>query len=145
MQSKLVSSERSRVWVLVLAPGEEAKSTIVAFAKKNDLKAASFVALGAFERAKIGYFDWQKKEYLPIAVDEQVEVILLVGDIAENDKHEADFHGHTVLGRRDGSTRGGHLLEGVVRPTLEVTLTETPAHLRRRMHPDINVALIDIS
>jgi uncharacterized protein len=145
MQSKLVSSEGSRVWVLVLAPGEEAKSTIVAFAKKNDLMAASFVALGAFERAKIGYFDWQKKEYLPIAVDEQVEVISLVGDIAENDKHEADFHGHTVLGRRDGSTRGGHLLEGVVRPTLEVTLTETPAHLRRRMHSDINVALIDIS
>ena len=30
-----------------------------------------------------------------------------------------------------------------VRPTLEVTLTETPAHLRRRMHKDINVALID--
>jgi uncharacterized protein len=145
MQSKLVSSEGSRVWVLVLAPGEEAKSTIVAFAKKKDLMAASFVALGAFERAKIGYFDWQKKEYLPIAVDEQVEVISLVGDIAENDKHEADFHGHTVLGRRDGSTRGGHLLEGVVRPTLEVTLTETPAHLRRRMHSDINVALIDIS
>ena len=145
MQSKLVSSEGSRIWVLVLAPGEEAKSTIVAFAKKNDLMAASFVALGAFERAKIGYFDWQKKEYLPIAVDEQVEVISLVGDIAENDKHEADFHGHTVLGRRDGSTRGGHLLEGVVRTTLEVTLTETPAHLRRRMHSDINVALIDIS
>jgi uncharacterized protein len=145
MQSKLVRSDGRRVWVLVLAPGEEAKSTIVAFAKKNDLKAASFVALGAFERARLGYFDWEKKEYLPIAVDEQVEVISLVGDIAENDKHEADFHGHTVLGRRDGSTRGGHLLEGVVRPTLEVTLTETPAHLRRRMHKDINVALIDIS
>ena len=144
MQSKLVSSS-PRTWILVLAPGEEAKSTIVDFAKKSNLKAASLVALGAFERAKVGYFDWEKKEYLPIPVDEQVEVITLVGDIAENDKHEADLHAHTVLGRRDGSTRGGHLLEGVVRPTLEVTLTETPAHLRRRMHPDINVALIDIS
>jgi uncharacterized protein len=144
MQSKLVSSS-PRIWVLVLAAGEEAKSTIVDFAKKSNLKAASFIALGAFERTKIGYFDWEKKEYLPISVDEQVEVISLIGDIAENDKHEADLHAHTVLGRRDGSTRGGHLLEGVVRPTLEVTVTETPAHLRRRMHPDINVALIDIS
>lgn len=144
MQSKLVSSA-PRIWVLVLAPGEEVKGTIVAFAKRNGLKAASFVALGAFERAKLGYFDWQEKEYLPIPVEEQVEVISLVGDIAENDQHEADFHAHTVLGRRNGSTRGGHLLEGVVRPTLEVTLTETPAHLRRRMHPDINVALIEIS
>jgi hypothetical protein len=144
MQSKLVSSS-PRIWVLVLAPGEEAKTTIVDFAKKTNLKAASLVALGAFERAKVGYFDWQKKEYLSIPVEEQVEVISLIGDIAENDKHESDLHAHTVLGRRDGSTRGGHLLEGIVRPTLEVTLTETPAHLRRRMHPDINVALIDIS
>jgi predicted DNA-binding protein with PD1-like motif len=131
--------------VLVLAPGEEVKAAIVAFARRNSVKAASFVALGAFERAKLGYFDWQQKDYLPIPIDEQVEVISLVGDIAENDKHEADLHAHVVLGRRDGSTRGGHLLEGVVRPTLEVTLTETPAHLRRRMHPDINVALIEIS
>ena len=145
MQSKLVSSHNQRVWVLVLAPGEEAKSAIVDFARRNNLKAASFVALGAFERAKLGYFDWQKKEYLPIPVDEQVEVISLIGDIAENDKNESDLHAHAVLGRRDGSTRGGHLMEGVVRPTLEVTLTETPAHLKRRMHPDINVALIDIA
>jgi len=144
MQSKLVSSA-PRMWVLVLAPGEEAKRTIVDFTRRNGVKAASFVALGAFERAKVGYFDWEKKEYLPIPIDEQVEVISLLGDIAENDKHEADLHAHAVLGRRDGSTRGGHLLEGVVRPTLEVTMTETPAHLRRRMHPDINVALIDIS
>jgi len=57
MQSKLVSSgDCKRMWVLVLAPGEEAKSTIVDFAKRNNLKAASFVALGAFERAKLGYF-----------------------------------------------------------------------------------------
>jgi len=35
-------------------------------------------------------------------------------------------------------------MEGHVRPTLEVTISETPAHLKRRMHPDINVALIDI-
>ena len=76
-----------------------------------------------------------KERPLTIPVDEQVEVITLVGDIAENDKHEADLHAHTVLGRRDGSTKGGHLMEGIVRPTLEVTLTETPAHLRRRIIP----------
>jgi predicted DNA-binding protein with PD1-like motif len=142
MQEKLVTRDPN-MWVLVLAPGEEVKETLTAFARRRNVMAASFVALGAFERATIGYFDWQKKAYQPIAVDEQVEVISLVGDIAEDDKGEPSLHAHTVLGRSDGSTRGGHLLKGLVRPTLEVTLTETPAHLRRRMHPDINVALID--
>jgi predicted DNA-binding protein with PD1-like motif len=142
MQEKLVAQDPN-IWVLVLAPGEEVKETLTAFARRHKIMAASFVALGALERATIGYFDWQKKAYQPIAVDEQVEVITLVGDIAEDDKGEPSLHAHTVLGRSDGTTRGGHLLKGQVRPTLEVTLTETPAHLRRRMHKDINVALID--
>jgi uncharacterized protein len=143
MQSKLVGQD-PRIWVAVLASGEEAKKTILSLAQRENIRAASLVALGAFSKAVVGYFDWEKKEYKPIPINFQVEVITLVGDIAENDKGEADLHAHTVLGLADGNTRGGHLLEGHVRPTLEVTITETPAHLRRRMHSDINVALIEI-
>ena len=39
---------------------------------------------------------------------------------------------------------GGHLLEGRVFPTLEAIVTETPARLRKVMHPDLGVALIDL-
>jgi predicted DNA-binding protein with PD1-like motif len=53
-------------------------------------------------------------------------------------------HAHAVLGRRDGSTRGGHLLEGHVRPTLEVMLVESQASLRRRSDPATGLALIDL-
>lgn len=52
---------------------------------------------------------------------------------------------HVVLGLSDGSTRGGHLLEGTVQPTLEVTLVETPAHLRRKKRPELGIALIDLA
>ncbi len=51
---------------------------------------------------------------------------------------------HAVLGLRDGSVRGGHFLEGIVRPTLEVTVVETPAHLRRRKRAELGIALIDL-
>ena len=61
-----------------------------------------------------------------------------------DEKDEPDLHAHTVLGLPDGSTRGGHLLEGHVRPTLEVTITETPGHLVRRKKPDLGIALIDL-
>jgi predicted DNA-binding protein with PD1-like motif len=146
MQNKLVATESGRrTWVLILSSGEEVRKTILQFASGNGVMAASFVALGAFECAELAYFDWQAKKYQPIRVEEQVEVISLVGDIAENEKGEPDLHAHAVLGRFDGSTRGGHLQEAIVRPTLELTLTETPAHLKRRMHKDIHVALIDIA
>jgi predicted DNA-binding protein with PD1-like motif len=49
---------------------------------------------------------------------------------------------HAVLGLQDGTTRGGHFLNGIVRPTLEVTIVETPVHLRRRKQPGLGIALI---
>src|SRR5207248_8373816 len=54
------------------------------------------------------------------------------------------LHAHLVVGRRDGTTLGGHLLEGHVWPTLEVIVTETPAHLRKSLDPETGLALIDI-
>ncbi|MBA4037107.1 MAG: DNA-binding protein, partial [Bradyrhizobium sp.] len=48
-------------------------------------------------------------------------------------------------GLSDGSTRGGHLLTGIVRPTLEVVMTEVPVALRRRKRPDLGIALIDLA
>lgn len=143
MEKKLVSRD-PRLWVMVLDLGEEAKESLLAFARSEGVFAASFVALGAFERVVIGYFDWEKKAYQPIAVNSQVEVITLVGDLARDEKDAPSLHAHTVLGLPDGSTRGGHLLEGLVRPTLEITITETPAHLIRRKRSDMGVALIDI-
>jgi predicted DNA-binding protein with PD1-like motif len=50
-----------------------------------------------------------------------------------------------VLGLSDGTTRGGHLLEGKVRPTLEIVLVETPTGLRRCKRPEFGIALIDLA
>jgi predicted DNA-binding protein with PD1-like motif len=145
MQSKLVSKPgETRVWIAVLQEGEEAKQSLLEIAKKEKIEDASFVALGAFAKATVAYFDWQKKTYQDIPVDEQVEVITLVGDIVPDETGKASLHAHTVLGRRDGSTRGGHLQEGHVRPTLEITMTEPPGHLTRRKHAELGLALIEV-
>lgn len=146
MLSKLVSKPgETRVWIVVLQRGEEVKDAILQVIKREGIENASFVALGAFEKAVLGYFDWQEKKYQEIPVEEQVEVISLMGDVVPDEKGAPSFHAHTVLGRRDGSTRGGHLIKGHVRPTLEVTVTELPAHLTRRKHPELGIALIEAS
>lgn len=48
-----------------------------------------------------------------------------------------------MLGLRDGTTRGGHLLEGHGWPTLEVIIREVPAELRKTYRPEVGLALID--
>jgi uncharacterized protein len=145
MQSKLVAETAGqRTFVLVLDPGEEAFSTISDFAGKQQLGAASLTALGAFSTATVGWFDLAGKTYVKIPVEEQCEVLAALGDIAIDDYGKPSLHVHVVLGLSDGSTRGGHLMDGLVRPTLEVTLVETPVHLRRKKRPELGIALIDL-
>ena len=68
-------------------------------------------------------------------------MLSLVGDIAQ-EKGKPKVHAHVVLGRSDGRTRGGHLLEARVRPTLEVMLVESPEHLQKEHDPESGLALI---
>ncbi|MGH7045409.1 MAG: PPC domain-containing DNA-binding protein [Stellaceae bacterium] len=146
MKSKLVAESAGvRTYVLVLDPPDEAFSTITRFAESERLTGASLTALGAFAKATVGWFDVAAKRYREIPVAQQCEVLSAIGDIATGDDGKPSLHLHVVLGLADGTTRGGHLLEGVVRPTLEVTLVEAPAHLRRRKRPELGIALIDLA
>ena len=101
-------------------------------------------AIGAFENATVGWFDFEKKTYKKIEIAQQCEVLSAIGDVAVGDDGKASLHVHVVLGLSDGTTRGGHLLEGKVRPTLEVVLTDTPVKLRRKKRADLGIALIDV-
>jgi predicted DNA-binding protein with PD1-like motif len=76
-------------------------------------------------------------QWRSLLVHEWVEVITAIGDIVPDEKRKASLHAQTVLGRSDGSSRGGRLQEGHLRPTLEVTITETPERLTQRKHPDL--------
>ena len=144
MKSKLVARDEKRTWVLVFETGDEAVALLQTFAREQGLRGSHFTAIGAFSEARLGYFEWEKRRYREIPVREQVEVLSLVGDVAEG-KDGPAIHAHVVLGRADGSTCGGHLLEGRVRPTLELVLTETPRHLVRVHDPEAGIALIDLS
>ena len=136
MKSQPIDSDGSAdIRVVVLDDGEEAFSSLQAFARETGISAASLTAIGAFEQATVGWFDFASKTYKEIEVNEQCEVLSAIGDIAVGDDNKASLHVHVVLGLSDGSTRGGHLLRGAVHPTLEVVLTATPAKLRRRTRP----------
>jgi predicted DNA-binding protein with PD1-like motif len=133
----------TRTFAAIFESGDETMSSLKAFAQEQKLTAASFTAIGAFQKATLAYFDWETKKYLDIPVDEQVEALTLLGCVALGDDGPK-LHAHVVLGKRDGSTVGGHLKEAIVRPTLELILTESPAHLRRRYDAETGLSLIEI-
>src|ERR1700733_13896132 len=143
VRAKVIEAADDVTYVVVCDPGDEAFDALTQFARAQDLEASQITAIGAFSHAVVGWLDPATKQYRRIPVSEQCEVLSLIGDIAE-DQDGPTVHIHVVLGLPDGTTRGGHLLEGRVFPTLEVVIREAPAQLRKVMNPDIGIALIDL-
>src|ERR1043166_3830836 len=107
MREKIINDAKEKTYVLIFETGDEVLTHLLRFARERNLSASHFTAIGAFSDVTLGYFDWQKKEYEKIPVNEQVEVLALVGDIAVQDL-EPKVHAHVVVGKRDGGAHGGH-------------------------------------
>jgi uncharacterized protein len=143
MQSQLLADQNSlRTWAVVLDTGEEAKQLLTDFAAEHRITAAQLTAIGAFESALLGWYDLAQQDYVDINVDEQVEVLDLAGDVSQSPDGDTFLHLHAICGRRDGSTIGGHVQSAVVRPTLEVIITDVPARLARRHDGRSGLALL---
>lgn len=140
--TQLFEENGIRTFLLVMDKGDEAFEQITNFAAENDILAASLTAIGAANAATLGYFDPGINDYRYTDFDEQMELASCIGDIAESDGKPA-VHAHIVLGRKDSSAIAGHLKKLRVFPTMEVVLTEAPAHLRKRIDPQTGLALID--
>ncbi len=143
MNYKLLDASRN-IYAIILDAGDEVMETLQTFANERSLTSARFTAIGAFKNAELGYFDYAIKDYQKIPVNEQVEVLSMMGDIAlYGDK--AKVHAHIVLGRSDGSTLGGHLIKGIAHPTLEIMLEQMPGYLQREIDQTTGLPLIKIT
>ena len=143
MKSSLLVDRGERTFVVVFDKGEEVVQGLTAFATRESLRASQITAIGALSDVTLGYFDRESRQYQPIPLREQVEVLSLLG-VVTLDGEKPKLHCHIVVGRRDASAHGGHLLEGHVWPTLEVIVEESPRHLQRRLDPASGLALIDL-
>lgn len=143
--SELASAAASgeRVLALRFDEGEEIVDTLLGVAAREGITAAGITGIGALSDVTLGYFDLDRRDYLENEVGDQVEVLCLVGNLAEFEG-KPKLHAHIVVGKRDGTTMGGHLMQGHVRPTLELIVSEAPAHLKRRTDPKTGLALLDL-
>lgn len=143
MKWKLINNNEPKVYAVIMNSGEDVTDCLKSFAKEKQLSAAQFTAIGAFSEVTLGFFSFQVKDYKKIQIKEQVEVLILAGDISLY-KNDHKVHAHVVVGKEDGTAHGGHLMGGKVHPTLEVIIHESPAHLNRKLDEETGLALINI-
>jgi predicted DNA-binding protein with PD1-like motif len=141
---QIESRDGRRTFAIVFATGDEVGGGLLDFAREYAIAGAYFTAIGALSDVTLGYWRWETKDYERIPLREQVEVLSLAGNVALTLDGAPKVHAHVVVGKADGTAHGGHLLEGHVRPTLEVMLVESPQHLQRTHDPATGLALLDV-
>ncbi len=143
MQVQLLSEgEQAKQYAVIFGKGDEAFSGLQDFAEKYHVTSAHFTAIGAVNGATVGWFDPRRKMYKKIPIAGQFEVISMVGDIALF-QGKPIVHTHMVLAGADGTTRGGHVLDANVSPTLEVMVTVDAIAMQKRLDPETDLTLID--
>jgi predicted DNA-binding protein with PD1-like motif len=145
VKAKLLhEQDGQKTFAVVFNTGDEVISGLLAFAKEKGFAGSHFTAIGAFSDVTFAFFDLRTKDYQKLQIDEQVEVLSLIGNIALS-KGEPRVHAHVVVGKSDGTAHGGHLMEAHVRPTLEVFVTESSQQLVRKMDDETGLPLIDLT
>ncbi len=117
--------------VAVVESGEDAVSALTQLAHDDGIGAASFIGIGVFAEAVIGYLNPHTNSYDEFTIDEPAEVTAFSGTISLN-HGQPEIHAHAALGMADTTVRGGHLIRAAVHPTLEVSIDvyDSPLHCR---------------
>ena len=100
-------------YVFRVPEGEELLSYITRFAKASGVKLGLVLAIGALRGCKLGYYDQRAQRYEVLELDEEVELVSALGNVSIREG-EPFVHVHVSVGRRDGATLSGHLIEAKV-------------------------------
>ncbi len=143
LKVKLLSDANNvKKYVLVFADGDEVLSGIADFANKYNVKDAHFTAIGALKKSVSGWYDVSKKAYKLNHINQQAELVSLIGNISLlNDKPVV--HAHFAVGFSDGKVEGGHLIEGYTFPTVEMFITVEPTPIYKQLDPHTGLNLIE--
>jgi predicted DNA-binding protein with PD1-like motif len=143
MKVQLISDgPGAKQYAVIFSTGDEAYSGLLEFANKYHVTSGHFTAIGALSSVALAWFDPQKKMYCENPMNEQLEVASMVGDFALY-KGKPALHTHMVVGHRDGTASGGHVIQAIVSPTLEVFVTVDPIPLQKKYDPATDLTLID--
>ncbi len=112
-----------RLYVCRLSFEADLIEALERIAEESRVTSAFFMALGAVKRAALAYYDQKSKKYVEEAIDEPMELLSCIGNIATLEG-KTIVHSHAVFSDRSGRVRGGHLLRGTIVFAGEVLLLE---------------------
>jgi predicted DNA-binding protein with PD1-like motif len=145
MKFKILNqSAQETTYAVIFGDGDEILGGLTQFAEENHISAARITGIGSIHSGTLAWLNPDTKKFRLIHIDQQAEVLSLLGDIAMY-QGKPVVHVHMVVGFGDGTAHGGHLLEAHVWPTLEVIVTAYPRPLYKKFDPAKGITVIDPS
>ena len=119
-----------RTYRVNMTKGDDILSGLTEFAEKHNIRNGYFSAIGAIDKALFGWTEigraadgtnLQKR----IELNQEAEIVSLLGSISRNAQGQGVVHAHGVVSLPDGSVRGGHWWQARVSITAIIFVTET--------------------
>jgi len=126
-----------------LESGDEVMGSLLDLVRAENIGYAAVNGLGAISQVRLSYFNAATKSYETHEVEEQLEVVSLMGNVTLKEGQPV-LHLHATLGRRDLSLFGGHLNAAVARPTVEVWLLPEQAVVHRALDEESGLAVMQL-
>jgi predicted DNA-binding protein with PD1-like motif len=96
-----------------LSYGCDLLEELTAICQKENIRLGRIEALGAVQRAHLGFYDQHTREYQFLALSQPLEITKLIGNVSLKDG-KPFVHAHVTLADEEGKAFGGHLAPGTV-------------------------------
>jgi predicted DNA-binding protein with PD1-like motif len=124
--------------------GEHVFDPLLEWLASERIGYATLAGLGAVSHARVAFLNATNWKYEEHQLDEQLEVVSLIGNASLKDGRPF-LHVHATLGRRDLTVVGGHLVDLVVNPNLEVVLQPERTPIDRVLDESCGLYVMQLS
>ena len=139
-----IAENIGRVIIAKLLPHEDLIDAIKEIVMKHEIPSGIVNIIGAVNKATLGFYDINKKNYNFKTFEEPFELISCMGNITYF-QEEPIVHLHVTLGREDLSIIGGHLSQPtIISITGEVIIFEINKKIFRSTDSQTKLTLLDL-
>ena len=124
-----------------LDPGDEIVSGVAEVCKAEKVHLGSVSGIGAVNKATVGLFKPDSKEYFSTTLEKPFEITALTGNISEMNG-ELYLHLHVTLADIEHHAFGGHLNEAIISATAEIWIDVVDGSVDREFNDSIGLNLL---
>ena len=128
-------------YFLRIDKGEEIIESITRLCEKERITLGKISAIGATNKATIGLFDTDKKQYFSKEFSGDHEITSITGNITQKDK-KPYIHAHITIADKNQNVFGGHLSSATVSATCEAVITAFKGYVERKPDEEIGINLL---